>query len=50
MPTIPVNAEGAVLYYEDSGAPNLNADYRTVFIVHGLIFHGSKLLSLAIDC
>ncbi|KAI0089050.1 hypothetical protein BDY19DRAFT_122499 [Irpex rosettiformis] len=41
MPTIPVNDEGAVLYYEDSGAPQGAKDYSTIFLLHGFIFHGA---------
>ncbi|KAI0690983.1 hypothetical protein BC835DRAFT_1280048 [Cytidiella melzeri] len=41
MPTIPVNKDGAVLYYEDSGAPEGALDYSTIIITHGLLFHGA---------
>ena len=40
MPTIPVNSDGAVLYYEDSGPPNGTEDYTTIIVFHGFIFHG----------
>ena len=40
MPTIPVNDEGAVLFYEDSGAPQATEHYATLFILHGFMFHG----------
>ncbi|KAI0092042.1 hypothetical protein BDY19DRAFT_576011 [Irpex rosettiformis] len=46
MPTITVNDDGAVLYYEDSGAPNAAQDYHTIFIVHGFIFHGGSFRPL----
>jgi hypothetical protein len=39
MPSIVVNDEGAVLSYEDSGAPAGKTDYSTVVILHGLVFH-----------
>ncbi|KAI0341809.1 alpha/beta-hydrolase [Trametopsis cervina] len=41
MPTIQVNKQGAVLYYEDSGAPHGQSHYRTIFLIHGLIFHSA---------
>ncbi|KAK7681683.1 hypothetical protein QCA50_015417 [Cerrena zonata] len=41
MPTASVNDEGAVLYYEDTGAPSQSTDYTTIALVHGLIFHGA---------
>lgn len=40
MPTLPVNGNGTVLYYEDSGVPNGATDYTTIIIFHGFIFHG----------
>jgi hypothetical protein len=40
MPTLPVNNNGAVLYYEDSGAPSGKTEYSTIVIFHGLVFHG----------
>lgn len=40
MPTIPVNKQGAVMHYEDSGAPLESNDYATLIIVHGAGFHG----------
>ncbi|PSR70854.1 hypothetical protein PHLCEN_2v13295 [Hermanssonia centrifuga] len=40
MPTIPVNSDGAVLYYEDSGAPDGPDPYCTIVLIHGLIFNG----------
>ncbi|KAH8096633.1 hypothetical protein BXZ70DRAFT_327424 [Cristinia sonorae] len=41
MPSIPVNDDGAVLYYEDSGVPpNLaTASYTTLVILHGGFFN-----------
>ncbi|KAI0340788.1 alpha/beta-hydrolase [Trametopsis cervina] len=41
MPIIPVNEDGAVLYYEDSGTPLNSKDYHTVFLIHGFIFHSA---------
>ncbi|KAI0700599.1 alpha/beta-hydrolase [Cytidiella melzeri] len=41
MPIIPVNEGGAVLYYEDSGAPPGSKDYHTIFLIHGFIFHSA---------
>lgn len=46
MPTIPVNDDGAVLYYEDSGAPGDAPYYPTVFVLHGFIYHGGELLTI----
>ncbi|KAI0092043.1 hypothetical protein BDY19DRAFT_990791 [Irpex rosettiformis] len=42
MPTLPVNTDGAVLYYEDSGVPDNANDYTTIIIFHGFIFHGAS--------
>ncbi|KAI0773416.1 hypothetical protein BC629DRAFT_1595179 [Irpex lacteus] len=42
MPTIPVNSDGSVLYYEDSGVPSVTHSYHTIFILHGFIFHGGS--------
>lgn len=39
MPILPVNDDGALLYYEDSGAPPGSRDYHTIFLIHGFIFH-----------
>ncbi|CCM05546.1 uncharacterized protein FIBRA_07773 [Fibroporia radiculosa] len=39
MPTAPVDQNGTVLYFEDSGAPSSSDDYTTVMILHGAIFH-----------
>ncbi|KAI0092160.1 Alpha/Beta hydrolase protein [Irpex rosettiformis] len=41
MSILPVNEDGAVLYYEDSGAPPGSKDYHTVFLIHGFIFHSA---------
>ncbi|KIP03868.1 hypothetical protein PHLGIDRAFT_76932 [Phlebiopsis gigantea 11061_1 CR5-6] len=41
MPTAPVNEKGAVVYYEDTGAPEGRDDYLTLVLVHGLSFHGA---------
>lgn len=43
MPIAPVNDDGAVLYYEDTGAPSQSTDYTTLALVHGLIFHSGTL-------
>lgn len=48
MPTIPVNDDGAVLYYEDSGPPEGVTDYTTVIILHGFVYHGGTLLLVSI--
>lgn len=43
MPTIPVNQQGHVLYYEDTGAPTIsNVPYTTLIVVHGTLFHGGE--------
>ncbi|RDX50214.1 hypothetical protein OH76DRAFT_463824 [Lentinus brumalis] len=39
MPTAPVNQDGAVLYYEESGVPNGSTDYVTIVLIHGTCFH-----------
>ncbi|KAI0770163.1 alpha/beta-hydrolase [Fomes fomentarius] len=46
MPTIPVNKQGAVMHYEDSGAPSESNDYATLVIVHGAGFHGASFRPL----
>ena len=43
MPTVTINAEGVVLYYEDSGPPAGSSNYVTLVVIHGFIFHGGKL-------
>lgn len=40
MPLAPVDANGTVLYYEDSGP--LKGNYTTLVIVHGTAFHGGE--------
>lgn len=40
MPVAPVDANGTVLYYEDSGP--LEGNYTTFVIVHGTAFHGGE--------
>lgn len=41
MPTLQVDDAGSQLYYVDSGAPEGEGqEYLTVFLLHGLIFHG----------
>lgn len=44
MPTAPVNDIEAVVYYEDTGAPDDRDSYLTIVLVHGLTFHGGKSL------
>ncbi|KAI0337254.1 hypothetical protein BDW22DRAFT_1364336 [Trametopsis cervina] len=39
MPQAPVDDAGAVLFYEDSGAPPNSTEYTTIVLVHGMIFH-----------
>lgn len=39
MPTIPVNNDGAVLFYTDSGPPSEVADYATIILIHGFMFN-----------
>ena len=46
MPSITVN-DGTYLYYEDSGIPFGSANYTTIFLIHGLVFH-SRMLAVAI--
>ncbi|KAI0755320.1 hypothetical protein C8Q80DRAFT_1217006 [Daedaleopsis nitida] len=45
MPTAPVDDNGVVLYYEDSGAPTGSIDYTTLVLVHGHCFHGGTCVS-----
>ena len=40
MPFAPVNEDGAVMYYEDSGLPSDSATYTTIVLIHGLGLHG----------
>ena len=42
MPTAPVNNQGVVVYYEDTGAPEGCEDYLTLVLLHGLSFHGGE--------
>lgn len=42
MPYAPVNKDGAVMYYDDSGIPGDSTTYTTVILVHGLVFHGGS--------
>ncbi|KAL6306426.1 hypothetical protein BKA93DRAFT_157576 [Sparassis latifolia] len=39
MPTAPVNSEGVVLYYDDTGAPESSTTYVTIVLVHGTAIH-----------
>ncbi|OJT12830.1 hypothetical protein TRAPUB_10665 [Trametes pubescens] len=41
MPTAPVDDNGTVLYFEDSGAPSGSTDYTTLVLVHGTCFHSA---------
>ncbi|KAJ3553764.1 hypothetical protein NM688_g3445 [Phlebia brevispora] len=41
MPSAPVNSDGALMYYEDSGVPPGSEDYVTVVLIHGLVLHGA---------
>ncbi|EIW51541.1 alpha/beta-hydrolase [Trametes versicolor FP-101664 SS1] len=41
MPTAPVDDNGTVLYFEDSGAPPGSTDYVTLVLVHGTCFHSA---------
>jgi hypothetical protein len=40
MPSAPINNQGAVLLYEDSGAPPGSTDYVTVFMLSAYLWHG----------
>ena len=43
MPTIPVDEQQHVLYYDDSGLPTTSPEpYTTLMIVHGTGFHSGK--------
>ncbi|KAH9942789.1 hypothetical protein B0H21DRAFT_779875 [Amylocystis lapponica] len=43
MPVAPVNDQGAVLYYEDTGVPpSAPQDYVTVILLHGAMFHSGN--------
>lgn len=46
MPIAPVDDEGNVLYFEDTGAPPGSTAYLTVFLLHGLLFHGAIFQNL----
>ncbi|KAI0820428.1 hypothetical protein BC628DRAFT_1330448 [Trametes gibbosa] len=41
MPTAPVDDEGTVLYYEDSGVPAGSTKYVTLVLIHGTCFHSA---------
>lgn len=43
MPTIPVDENGTVLYFEDTGPPPSVTLYTTIILIHGLIFHGGRV-------
>lgn len=38
MPLAPVDDNGTVLFYEDSGAPNTTEAYNTLVMIHGITF------------
>ena len=40
MPTAPVDNNGTVLSFEDTGTPRGTSTYLTVILVHGILFHG----------
>ena len=42
MPTAPVDSDGSVLYYEDTGAPDGSKDYTTLVLIHGTCFHSGE--------
>ncbi|GJE93301.1 hypothetical protein PsYK624_094600 [Phanerochaete sordida] len=46
MPEAPVDENGTVLYFEDSGAPSGSSTYLTVVLLHGLLFHGAIFQNL----
>lgn len=39
MPTAPIDDDGTVLYFEDTGPPENQTSYTTIVLIHGLIFH-----------
>ncbi|KAH9937978.1 Alpha/Beta hydrolase protein [Amylocystis lapponica] len=41
MPAAPVDSNGTVLYYEETGAPKGSGNYVTLFLVHGTMLHGA---------
>lgn len=40
MPSIPVDDNGTVLFYEDSGIPDVNGTYKTLVLIHGITYNG----------
>lgn len=48
MPVAPVDQDGTIWYYEDSGAPSTSSPYVTLVIVHGTAFHGGVYSSIAL--
>ena len=40
MPVAPLDDNGTVVYYEDTGAPEGSRDYLTVVFLHGFIYYG----------
>ncbi|KLO13267.1 hypothetical protein SCHPADRAFT_890146 [Schizopora paradoxa] len=49
MPTAPIDDQGNVLFYEDTGAPqnSSNEPYTTMIIVHGTAFHSGQFLAIS---
>ncbi|KAK7681675.1 hypothetical protein QCA50_015409 [Cerrena zonata] len=50
MPFAPVDNNGAVLFYEDSGAPDATEEYTTLVLFHGIMYTNgifAKLLPFA---
>lgn len=39
MPTLPVDENGTVLYFEDTGPLQDQLNYTTIVLIHGLIVH-----------
>ena len=48
MPLAPVDENGTVIHYEDTGVPKDSKNYLTVVLMHGILFHSGEkgLLSL----
>lgn len=42
MPVAPVDENGTVIHYEDTGAPKDSKNYLTVVLLHGLLFHSGE--------
>lgn len=39
MPLAPVDDNGTVLFYEDSGIPDVNRAYTTLVLIHGITYN-----------